>query len=116
MEQIGRLFFRRETPIFRQLIERCIEILPDDRPTSEELESTMLLFTQAFYESVIKKKGEFLMLPTKEKDEIFLQFYSKFYLIAEEYLKNRFPSDLFGCSGPPTSKPKDEEPVQCPIQ
>lgn len=116
MQPTPAIAFRTKSPLFFDLIERCMQIHPDDRPTAVELEATMVLFTQAFFVLAVKEQPAFLRLPTKEKDAIFMKFYEKFRQPAIDYLQRRFPPVLFGMAPPQPRKPRDEEPVECPIQ
>lgn len=114
------MVLRQESPIFGDLIKRCIETHPDDRPTSKEIEITMILFSQAFYESCLKNHRDYYRLPVKEQDARFLKFYYDFRQPAEEFLRTQFPPELFSSFDPSEAKRRakelDEEPVQCPIQ
>ncbi len=90
----GEISFYNVSPIFGELISRCIAYDPRRRPTSIEVEKVLDVFGNGFNELVLMKHPSYMTRSTKEKDKIFLSFYEKFHPRAMEVLEQEFPLEV----------------------
>jgi serine/threonine protein kinase len=87
-----QITFKQQSPIFEDLIARCMNKDPKQRPTAIELEKTLELYEQAFTEIILKKHISYICLNTSDKNEVFINFYRKFQLTIKEFLLKKFPN------------------------
>lgn len=78
------------SPIFQDLITRCIANDPKERPQAIEIEKTLQLYGRKFDKSVLKNNSEYDDLSTKEKNRVFIEFYEKFHDTAVQLLQKKF--------------------------
>jgi serine/threonine protein kinase len=76
------------SPVFEELIERCLRNDPTHRPSALEIETTLTLYRDAFSKLITL---QYATSSREEKDKIFLQFYTEFDPQAREVLAKRFP-------------------------
>ncbi|CAF0862387.1 unnamed protein product [Didymodactylos carnosus] len=79
--QQREIVIKTRSPIFWDLISRCIHIDPKQRPTSAEIVKALELHNQSFVE-LINKYPIYMKLPLNEKDDMFIKFYEKTHLQA----------------------------------
>jgi serine/threonine protein kinase len=77
-----------KSPVFDELIERCLRDNPTHRPSAIEIETTLTLYERAFSKLITL---EYATSTREEKDRTFLQFYVEFDPQAREELGKRFP-------------------------
>ena len=77
-----------KSPVFEELIERCLRDNPTHRPSALEIETTLILYERAFSKLITL---EYATSTNEEKDKAFLQFYGEFDPQAREELAKRFP-------------------------
>lgn len=89
-----KILFRRESPIFQELIGRCTAGIPKYRPTAIEIEKTLELYAGAFDQIVLKKNPGYTKLSNEEKDKIFIAFYEQFHDTGREFIYKQFPAEF----------------------
>jgi serine/threonine protein kinase len=78
----------RKSPVFEELIERCLRDNPTHRPSALEIETTLNLYERAFSKLITLR---YITSTPEGKDKAFLQFYGEFDPQAREVLAKRFP-------------------------
>ncbi|CAF0921093.1 unnamed protein product [Didymodactylos carnosus] len=66
----------KQSPVFWELISRCIDTNPRQRPSAVEIEKTLGLFDTGFNQ-IIRDYPTYKKLPTNGRDKIFLRFYEE---------------------------------------
>lgn len=92
-----------QSPIFSELIARCIHDNPSQRPTAIEIEETLQAYKRGFQKLVLLEHPEYIQLSTEVKNEVFLKFYKVFHPQAKAALERRFPPP------PPPPAPSSQE-------
>ena len=80
-----------ESPIFPELIARCIHDHPSQRPSAVEIEATLQTYKRGFDKIVLSEHPEYIRLPTEAKNEVFLKFYEVFHPEAKAALERQYP-------------------------
>lgn len=80
-----------ESPIFSELIARCIHDHPSQRPSAVEIEATLQTYKRGFDKLVLSEHPEYIPLPTEAKNKVFLKFYEVFHPEAKAALERQFP-------------------------
>ncbi|CAF1254749.1 unnamed protein product [Didymodactylos carnosus] len=89
-DQLNRKpIIKKQSPIFWNLIARCIVTDPKQRPTAFEIEKILDLYNLSFNE-MIKQYRHYTELSTEDKDKVFKQFYERFYPKANQLLEQKF--------------------------
>lgn len=79
---------KEESPVFKELFERCLRRDPKQRPSAIEIEKTLCLYRDACSKLVTMK---YIRMSNEEKNEVFLEFYNEFHPQAKEALAKLFP-------------------------
>lgn len=90
----GQVSLYNISPIFEELISRCISYDPRRRPTAIEVETVLDVFGKGFNDLVLMKHPSYMTRSTKEKDKIFLSFYEKYFPHAIKAIERQFPPEL----------------------
>lgn len=88
---IPKVKLTEESPIFRELIARCIHDHPSQRPSAIELEATLQTYKRGFDQIVLSENPKYIQLPTEAKNEVFLKFYEIFHPKVKPALERQFP-------------------------
>ncbi len=80
-----------ESPIFSELIARCIHDYPSQRPSAVEIEATLQAYKRGFDKLVLFENPQYIQLSTEDKNKVFLKFYEVFHPQAKTALERRFP-------------------------
>jgi serine/threonine protein kinase len=91
-----------ESPVFNELIARCIHDVPSQRPSAIEIEATLQAYKRGFDKLVLSEHPQYIHLSTEDKNKVFLKFYEVFHPQAKAALEHRFPP-------PPPPPPPSEE-------
>ncbi|CAF1345089.1 unnamed protein product, partial [Didymodactylos carnosus] len=81
----------KQSPVFWDLISRCTDDYPEQRPTALEMEKTLELYNVAFQQLVLQKELTYIDLSSEDKNKRFMEFYEVFHPKASEYLEKKFP-------------------------
>ncbi len=88
---ITKVKLAEQSPIFSELIARCIHDNPSQRPSAIEIETTLHAYKRAFDKLVLSEHLEYIQLSTEDKNEVFLKFYEVVHPRAKAALERRFP-------------------------
>ena len=88
---INKVTLPRKSPIFSELIIRCVNNDPSGRPSAIELETTFYTYKRAFDKHVEVCHRGYHKLDTASKDKIFIDYYESFHPSAKEALEEQFP-------------------------
>ncbi|CAF0973754.1 unnamed protein product [Didymodactylos carnosus] len=80
-----------QSPILSELITRCIDSDPKQRPTAVELERTLKTYYHGFNEIVLKRHSSYMLMPYDKRNEMFMAFYKQFHPIAKKEIEKIFP-------------------------
>ena len=86
-----RIQMTKSSPIFSDLIDRCLEEDPRYRPTSMEIEATLNLHLNEF-DSRNSSNNSYSTLPLEEQNQVFLRFYEQYHSEAVRLIAKQFPS------------------------
>jgi serine/threonine protein kinase len=86
-----RIELKSHSVVFADLIARCIDIDPSQRPSALEIETTLRMYKQAFEKYVLEKKIRYAGLSTEDKDSMFIVIYNTLHPEIDQILKNQFP-------------------------
>lgn len=89
---INKVSLSKESPIFNELIIRCIDNNPSKRPSAIELETTFYTYKRSFDKHVEVYHSGYYKLNTEAKNKIFIDFYESFHPSAKEALEKQFPA------------------------
>ncbi|CAF0835710.1 unnamed protein product, partial [Didymodactylos carnosus] len=81
----------KQSPVFWDLICRCTDDHPEQRPSAVELEKTLELYNIAFKQLVIQVDRSYVSLSTEDKNKKFMEFYESFDPQARKYIIKMFP-------------------------
>lgn len=80
------------SPIFSNLIARCIDLDPKQRPTAIEIETTLRMYRQAIEKCIRQSNIKYAMMSTEEKDATFKTVYKGLQPELDAVLKDQFPA------------------------
>lgn len=75
---IKRVLLKEQSPIFADLINRCIDDQSDRRPTAAELQDTLLKFRRALDKHIEEKYFNYKTLTLAARNSIVAKFYGEF--------------------------------------
>ena len=79
------------SPIFTDLITRCVHKDPSQRPTAIEIETTLRMYKKAIEKYIIEKNVKYASMSTDEKNSTFMTVYHTLRPELDEILKDQFP-------------------------
>lgn len=79
------------SPIFAELITRCIHNEPARRPTAIEIETTLRIYRQAIEKAIRDSNINYAAMSIEEKNTTFINFYKTAQPELDAVLKNQFP-------------------------
>ncbi len=79
------------SPIFTDLITRCVHKDPSQRPTAIEIETTLRMYKKAIEKYIIEKNIKYASMSTDEKNSTFMTVYHTLRPELDEILKDQFP-------------------------
>lgn len=85
-----RIQMKKSSPIFSDLIDRCLEEDPQYRPTSLEIETTLDLHLQEF-NSRISTNENYSTSSLEDQNKLFCQFYEQYHPEAVRIIEKQFP-------------------------
>lgn len=89
----NRITISEKSPIFTELIQRCIHDDLKQRPTAIEIETTLRRYRLAIEKFIVGNKIQYGNLETSEKNFVFLTVYQAIQADIDEKLKNEFPRE-----------------------
>ena len=111
----AEVIIHKPSPIFfEEIILRCLDEKPKQRPTAAELEKTLELYEQAFNETMIT--DEYVNMSTKEKDRKFIDFYQKNRNVIQRVLKDKLPSEMKESVSIPIRREPPSRPADKPAE
>ncbi|CAF1383660.1 unnamed protein product [Didymodactylos carnosus] len=87
----GEKTLTKQSPILSELIARCIDSDPSQRPTAYELEKSLEVYDRGFNELVLKRHLSYITWSNEKKNKAFMQFYEQFHSYAKNELEKIFP-------------------------
>ena len=78
------------SPIFANLITRCIDTEPSRRPTAIEIETTLRIYRQAIEKSIRDNNINYAVMSIEDKNATFINFYNTVQPELDAVLKNQF--------------------------
>jgi serine/threonine protein kinase len=103
---ITKVKLAENSPIFSELIARCIHDDPSQRPSAVEIEVTLQAYKRGFDKLVLSENPQYIQLSTEHKNEVFLKFYELIHPQAKVALELRFPPPP-----PPAPRPEGDERI-----
>ncbi len=79
------------SPVFTDLITRCIHNEPSQRPTAIEIETTLRMYKQAIEKYILEKNIKYASMSIEDKNSTFINVYNTLRPELDELLKNQFP-------------------------
>lgn len=79
------------SPVFDDLIERCIDKEPSKRPAAIEIETTLRMYRQAIEKYIVENNIKYGAMSTDEKNSTFVTVYNILQRELDEVLKKQFP-------------------------
>jgi serine/threonine protein kinase len=86
-----RIKLTNVSPVFADLITRCIHIEPSKRPSAIEIETTLWMCKQAFEKYIVEQHIEYGNMPTEDKNLSFITTYNALYPEISQIIKLKFP-------------------------
>lgn len=118
----NRIQMLKSSPVFCDLIDRCLEEDPQYRPTAIEIEETLHLHLNEF-DSRNSENIDYTTLSLEKQDQIFLEFYEDYHSEAVRILTKRFPPpkrpsklSLSSTEEPKEDEDKSHTGCKCTIQ
>jgi serine/threonine protein kinase len=85
-----QITLKKQSPIFYdEIIVKCLDNDPKQRPTALEIEKILELYEQAFNDTMRSKA--YTKMNIKEKDRVFMDFYQKHKSHIDHFVKEQFP-------------------------
>ncbi len=88
---ITKVKLAEQSPVFSELIARCIHNNPSQRPSAIEIETTLQAYKRAFDKLVLSEHLEYTQLPLESKNRVFLKLYEAVHPQIKAALERRFP-------------------------
>jgi serine/threonine protein kinase len=79
------------SPVFADLIARCMHNEPSQRPSAIEIETTLRMYKQAVEKYIIEKNIKYADMSTEDKNLTFITSYYTLHPEIDELLKHKFP-------------------------
>ena len=87
-----RITLTETSPVFDDLIKRCLDKNVAKRPCALEVELTLRLYKEVFERYIIKHHIPYARLSLTEKNELFIDIYSLHQRMIEQFIKQHFAS------------------------
>jgi serine/threonine protein kinase len=89
-----QITLKKQSPIFYdEIIVKCLDNDPKQRPTALEIEKILELYEQAFNDTMRSKA--YTKMNIKEKDRVFMDFYQKNRLHIQRFIAEQFRRQFF---------------------
>jgi serine/threonine protein kinase len=92
-----------ESPVFSDLINRCIHFVTSQRPSAIEVETTLQMYKQAFEKYVVQQHIEYTDMSPEERNSTFVAIYAALHPDIDQILKDKFPRP----PPPPARRPEE---------
>ncbi|CAF5152842.1 unnamed protein product [Rotaria magnacalcarata] len=90
---LPRVTLTKTSPIFYdEIILRCLDGDSKRRPTAVEIEKTFEFYEEAFLETM--NSDSYSRMNTKQKDQVFIEFYEKNKIPIQRFVKEKFPQEF----------------------
>lgn len=89
-----KISFRKDSPIFPDLITRCTADNPKQRPAAIEIEKTLEFYCHAFDREISAKNLSYARLSIERKNEIFIHLYHKLHPPTTQFIRKKFPEEF----------------------
>lgn len=87
-----RIQLTTRSPVFIDLIDRCILNGPSQRPSAIEIETTLCMYKRVIEKYILEKKIKYANMSIEDKNLTFLTIYQTLRPEIEEILKDKFAS------------------------
>ncbi|CAF3523486.1 unnamed protein product [Rotaria socialis] len=90
---LPRVTLTKTSPIFYdEIILRCLDSDSKRRPTAVEIEKTLQFYEEAFLGMM--HSDSYSRMNTKQKDQVFIEFYEKNKIPIQRFVKEKFPQEF----------------------
>ncbi|CAF1657089.1 unnamed protein product [Rotaria magnacalcarata] len=114
-----RIQIKKSSPIFSDLIDRCLEDDPRYRPTAMEIEATLNLYLNEF-DSKNSTSSNYSTLSLDEQNKLFCQFYDEYHSEAVQIIAKQYPPvkrlSMYRLSAEKSHDDKSKTKCKCCIQ
>lgn len=86
-----RISLNCQSPVFSDIIDRCINTVPSRRPSAIELETILRMYKQKIEKYIVENNIRYGSMSTEDKNLTFIAIYQTLHSEIDEIIKNKFP-------------------------